>query len=170
MSDTTKGFILQTGASTANKIAPQALVTIDAPNDGDIIHACKGPQGVYFLSRREASGQFGFYTHVLPLPDNRTYVKYADAKKMEYVWRSKEFVMPGRTTFSAAKIVHKRGCLRLRIFVDGCCRHEEVVRTCAPFTLPSQLAGVKWQFELRGTAEVTEFHVASSMPELLSEQ
>lgn len=170
MSNTTKGFILQTGASTANKIAPQALVTFDAPTRGDVIHACHGRQGVYFLSREVADGLYTFSTHVLPLPDNRTDVKYDRASKQEYIWRSKEFVQPGRTTMGAAKVVHKRGCVRIKIIVDGCCRHEEVVKGCGPFTLPAQIAGTKWQIELRGTAEVTEVHIAGSMQELLREQ
>lgn len=170
IANTTKGFILQTGASTAGKIAPQALVTFDAPTRGDVIHACKGRQGVYFLSRNAVADGYQFSTHVLPLPDNKTDIKYDRANKQEYIWRSKEFVMAGRETFAAAKVVHEKGCVRLRLFVDGCCRYDEVVKGCAPFTLPAQIAGVKWQIELRGTARVTEVHIAGSMQELLREQ
>lgn len=165
--DRTLGYILNTGAATGEQTQFQQLVTIDGPTAGTFMDSCIGDQGLYFLVKDTVPepGKYGIW--VLPQPDNQTNVKYEQAPKMTYRWRSKKFVMAGRTTWGAAKVVHSKGCVRLRIIVDGCCRHEEQVKDCGPFRLPSQIAGVTCELELEGTARVTELHVASSLQELL---
>lgn len=162
------GYIFNTGAATGDKTRWQHLVTIDAPTAGSVIHSCLGPQGLYFLTHDTNESLDNIYgVYVLPQPDNLTQIKYADASKMTYRWKSKKFVMAGRTTWGAAKVVHDSGCVKLRLYIDGCCRHEEVVKGCGPFRLPGQLAGIEAEIELVGTARVYEVHIASSIQELL---
>jgi hypothetical protein len=170
MTDTTVGYIYHTGAGSADKTQFQQLVTIDAPRRGDVVASCIGRQGPYFLTQEFKFGRYKYYVHVLPTPGGTTDVDYNKASKQQYTWKSKRFVMPGRTTFSSAKVVMAGGCVRLRIYVDSCCRYDAVVQNCAPFKLPDQLVGIDWELELIGTAVVTEVHIASSMQELTREQ
>lgn len=168
--DTTLGYILQTGAAGADASKFQQLVTIDAPRRGDVIHSCEGREGLYFLTHEQAFGLHGYYVHTLPTPGGASLVEYDNAPKMEYHWRSKKFVMPGRTTWSAAKVVHCKGCVRLRLWIDNCLLYDMPVKTSRPFRLIQNLAGTTLEIELIGTAQVTEVHVASTMKELLSNE
>jgi hypothetical protein len=165
-SDTSVGYIFQTGAISADRSQFQQLVTIDAPRRGNVIHSCIGRQGMYYLTEEFAFGRYNYYVHVLPEPGGATDVKYQNARKMQYDWRSKEYVMPGRTTWGAAKVVFNGGCVRLRIRVDGCCVEDIMVKDCKPFTLPSQIVGTTLDVELIGDAVVTEVTIASTMREL----
>lgn len=163
------GYVFQTGASGADKTPFQQLVTIDSPEKGQPLSACNGREGPYFLVRHATAfltNVTGVY--VLPVPGGTTDVPYVAAPKQTYVWRSKKNVMPGLTTWSCAKVVHKCGCVRLRLYIDGCLAYDAPVRGSKPFRLPTQLAGTTLEIELIGTAEVDEVHVASTMKELLS--
>lgn len=167
MSNLGLGYIYSTGSGTSDPAQFQQLVTIDAPTSGQVIAACAGRQGAYFLSEVNVADVTYYRTHVLPQPDNLSDVKYKDAPKMEYRWRSKCFVLPGRATMGAGKVVHSGGHVRIRILIDGCCRHEQQVRSNKPFRLPANMAGVEWEIELIGTAQVFEVHIAPSMQELM---
>lgn len=174
--NTSIGYIVSTGASSADRSQFQTIVTIDGPNEGNVTSACNGRQGAYFLSVPPPpdtvveSTSPDMVIYVLPTPGGTTDVPYETAPKMDYVWRSKRFVMPGRTTWAAAKVVHKcGGCVRLRLYADGCLAYDGVVRDSQPFRLPSQIVGTTLDIELVGSAEVDELHVASSMKELLSQ-
>lgn len=169
MADRSIGYMFHTGAGSSDRNQFQQLVTIDAPRRGDVIHSCVGRQGPYFLTQEFSYGRYNYYVHVLPTPGGTTDVKYENALKQEYKWKSKKYVMPGRTTFSVAKVVFDGGCCRLRIHVDGCCRYDQVVKSCAPFKLPDQLVGIDWEIEVAGTAVVSEIHIASTFQELARE-
>lgn len=169
MADTGLGYIYSTGAGTADAAQFQQLVTIDAPTTGKVISACYGRQGAYFLSEVSILDVTTFKTHVLPQPDSLSDVKYKDAAKMDYIWKSKRFVLPGIATMGAGKVTHSGGRVKIRIFVDGCCKHEQQVRSNKPFRLPPSMAGVEWEIELLGTATVYEVQIAPSMQELLQE-
>lgn len=162
------GYIYATAAATGTQARYGQLVTIDLPNAGDVIHSCHGRQGLYVLTQLQVNHNYFNEVYVLPELGGTTDVPYDTAPKMEYIWRSKKFVMPGRTTMGAAKVVHK-GCVRMRIIVDGCCRVDEQVRHCDAFRLPAQLVGMEFEIELYGTATVYEVHIASTMQELLRE-
>ena len=166
MTNTSLGYIFQTGAAGADTTPFQQLVTIDAPRRGDVIHSCTGRQGAYFLTKEFFLGEYSYYVHVLPSPGGTTDTIYEKAPKQEYMWRSKKFVMPGRTTFGACKVVHGGGCARIKIFADGCCVFSTVVTECSPFRLSDQVVGVEFEIELTGTAIIYEAHIASSMQEL----
>ena len=162
------GYIYSTGAGTSDPAQFQQLVTIDAPTRGEVIASCIGRQGPYFLSKTDVGEDTEQLTiHVLPMPDRLTDIKYDGAPKMTYIWRSKKFVLSGLTTMAAAKVVHGKGDVRLRIIVDGCCKYEVQVRSNKAFRLPPQVIGIEWELELIGTAQVFEVHVASSIEELL---
>lgn len=168
--DTSVGYIFDTGAAGADSSPFQKLVTIDAPRRGNVIHSCIGRQGPYFLTEELLFGEYYYYVHVLPTPGGTTDVRYENAAKMEYQWKSKEYVMPGRTTWGAAKVVHRNGCVTLRLYVDKRIVYSKRVVGCSPFRLPSQIEGVTAEIELIGDAVVTEVHIASSIRELLSNE
>lgn len=170
MSDKGLGYIYHTGSGTSDPAQFQQLVTIDAPTAGKVIDSTIGRQGVYVLSEESVLDVNTYKTHVLPQPDNLTDVKYASAPKMEYRWRSKRFVLPGNATMAAAKVVRGgEGDVRIRIIVNGCCKHEQQVRSSQAFRLPSQIMGGEWEIELIGTARIFEVHIAPSMQELLQQ-
>lgn len=164
----TLGYIYNTAAITGNPSRYGQLVTLDLPNKGKVIDTALGRQGLYVLTEENVDAIIRNEVFVLPTPGSNTDVPYDSAPKMEYIWRSKKFVMPGRTTIGVAKVVHK-GCVRLRLIVDGCCRVEEQVRHCNAFRLPSQLVGFEYEIELIGTGTVYEVHIASTMQELTRE-
>lgn len=166
MTDNKIGYIFNTGTAGADALPFQHLVTIDAPTNGDVIDSTLGRQGMYFLSEVFSYGRYNYYVHMLPTPGGTTDVQYERTQKQTYRWKSKKFVMPGRTTLAAAKVVMDKGCVRLKIHADGCCRYDAVVQNCAPFRLPDQLVGVEWEIELIGEATIHEVHVASTMEEL----
>lgn len=168
-------LVLQTGAASAPASPFGILTTLDCPkgnyNYAESIPAVTahafGRQGFYVLSSDDYNGVA--YADVLPTPGGTTDTPYDSAPKQTYVWKSKKFVMPGRTTWAAAKVVHIKGCVRLRLYVDGCCKYETVVTGCGPFRLGDQLVGKTLEIELIGTAQVREVHVASTMEELANE-
>jgi hypothetical protein len=179
---TQTGVIFHTGAASADNPPFGQMTTIDGPPPGGdwmdapkvVAHAF-GRQGVYLLSKIWYTGTidglpYGYgYVDVLPVPGGSTDITYDQAKKQTYRWKSKKFVMAGRTTWAAAKVVHSKGCVRLRLYIDGCCKYETVVKGCGPFRLADQLVGKTLEIELVGTAQVTEVHVASTIEELASE-
>ena len=164
------GYFFNTGAAGADALPFQHLVTIDAPTDGNVIDSCEGRQGMYYLSEVFKFGKYSYYVHVLPTPGSRTDAAYKGGARQTYVWKSKKFVMPGRTNMTAAKVTMDKGCVRMRIHIDGCCRYDKVVTSCAPFRLPDQLVGIEWEIELVGQATIYEVHVASTMEELTDER
>lgn len=172
------GYILNTGTTAANASKFQHLVTIDSPGGGAVVASTLTPQGIFFLSVERAQpywyqipepvdGNYLFRISTLPMPGGDAGISYEKAAKQTYRWKSKKFVMPGRTTFAAAKVVMDKGCVRLRLHVDGCCRYDAVVQNCAPFRLVDQLVGTELEIELIGTATIHEVHVASTIEELV---
>lgn len=158
-----RAFLLSLDDSVNGERPWQKLSTLDTPK-GYVVDAFVAG-GAHAVSMERGDDEQAIY--VLPLP-NSSILEYRYAAKQEYRWKSKKFVMPGTTTFAAAKVVHDcDGELRIKIFVDCCCKYETVVRSCEPFRLPSQLAGVEWEFELQGRATVHEVHLAGSMRELI---
>jgi hypothetical protein len=168
----TLGYIVSTGAGTSDPAKFQQLVTIDGPSRGKVISSCIGRQGPYFMTEDfdPAIQEYSHSVFVLPQPGGSTDAPYANVRKQEYTWRSKKFVLPGRTTIAVAKVVHNCGNVRLRIIADGCCRYEAQIRNNQAFKLPSQITANEIELELTGTATVYEVHVASSMQELLENE
>jgi hypothetical protein len=84
-----------------------------------------------------------------------------------FKWRSKKFVMPGPTAFSAAKIVHDgSGQLVMNLYVDGRLAYNREVSHSKPFRLPRSRKGIEWEIELCGQSVVEEIHLATSTEEL----
>lgn len=88
-----------------------------------------------------------------------------------FKWRSKKFVMPGPTAFSAAKVVHTPDAMSpyplvINIYADGRLVLNRAINHSRPFRLPRSRRGTEWEFELCGTAVVDEVHIATSMEEL----
>lgn len=168
----TLGYIVSTDAGTADPSKFQQLVTIDGPTRGNVTATCIGRQGPYFMTEDfdPVTQEYSHSVFVLPVPGGSTDAPYANVRKQRYIWRSKKFVMPGRTTICVAKVVHNCGDVRLRIIADGCCRYEAQVRNSQAFKLPGQITANELELELEGTATVFEVHVASSMQELLENE
>lgn len=91
-----------------------------------------------------------------------------------YLWRSKTFVQPARMTYAAAKVTFASGQalpgeLTFKLYGDGILKYERPVFTDEPFRLPHLYKSLNWYFELVGTAEVHEVHIATSMDDLGNE-
>lgn len=170
VNDKILGYIFNTGAMSADSTPFQQLVTFDGPTRYSVRDSCIGKQGLYVLSHEQGGGEGyrDYAVHTLPLPGGTTNLSYSDAKKQTYTWKSKKYVMPGRTTWAAAKVVMDKGCVRMRLYVDGCCKYDKVVTTCAPFRLTDQLVGHTLEIELIGQAVIHEVHVASTIEELIN--
>ncbi len=155
-------YVFATGARTADTNRHQQLVTIDAPTDRGCKDSCDTHNGPAFLCPDEY-GDHGVYT--LPLPDYRNGTPYESARKMEFIWRSKQFVMSSITTFTVARVEHE-GCVKFRLFVDGCCVYDNMLSTCGPFRLPPEAQGKVFEVEFYGDGRVIDFEMASSFEEL----
>lgn len=88
-----------------------------------------------------------------------------------YLWRSKIYVQPAPMTYAAAKVTFSRGEalpgeLQFKLYGDGVLKYERPVFTDKPFRLPHLYKSLNWHFELVGTAEVNEVHIATSMDDL----
>lgn len=173
-------YILDVGSGSSNAAPHSQLVTQDAPMFDimwadypamlNIIDHCIGDQGLYVLVQSDYGDHSGYAeVKFQPEPGNNSRVPYEHADKMPYTWRSKKFIMDGRTVMTAMKVVHK-GCLCVNIYVDGCCAFNRTIQDCGVFRLPPQISGTAWEIELIGTAHVTEVHMASSVEELLQNE
>lgn len=155
-----KGFMYSSASALDGDRPLQKFVTFDTPPN--VRAHCVGGSGIYVLSTD------GVWT--MPLPDSVGEELYNRAPKYCYTWKSKKFVFPGDMVMAAAKVVHDcKGFVRLKIYVDCCCRYEVLVSNCEPFTLPTDLAGVEWEVALEGTSAVHEVHLASSLRELIEQ-
>lgn len=84
-----------------------------------------------------------------------------------YLWRSKKFIMPGLTSFAAAKVVHDAsGPLAVNFYVDGKLAFSRDIDHSEPFRIPRSRRGIEWEIELCGSSVVEEVHLATSMAEL----
>jgi len=166
------GYIYDTASQLDGEHPLQKLVTFDGP-PGAIVSHTLSSSGLDMLIGVpnpdllvDAINKNFVYS--MPFPNTKEGGNYDVAPKMCYQWKSKKFVFPGNMCMSAAKVVHKcDGFVRIKFFVDCCCRYEVLVENCQPFRLPANMQGVEWEIELVGTATVYEVHVASSMRELL---
>lgn len=136
----------------------QQFVTMDVPEQ---IHATTTSPN-YGLVLAAAS-----VIYVLPLPGFRYLTEYKDAPKKRYRWKSKRFVTPGHTAFSAMKVVRECGgdvCVTIWANCKRILTYP--VDDAQPFRLPDAVQGTEFEFELEGTATVTEVHIATSVREL----
>lgn len=163
------GVVFSPNDPLAPESGPGVITTISQP-------PAVGSLGIAASYARMPSGMVVIFDgnspmYTLPLPEDVGAVAYARASKMQYVWRSKKFVMPAMTTMGAAKVVHdcSDNGVRFRLYVDCCCVFETPVRGCDPFRLPDQIRGMTYEIELIGCSRVTEVIVAPTMREIAGE-
>ena len=88
-------------------------------------------------------------------------------QKLRYRWKSKKFVMPGRTNFGAAKVVWEcDGDVCFSLYSDCILVYSRKITDCQPFRLPSEYIGIEFEIQVEGTGTISEIHVASGMKEL----
>lgn len=155
------GYMFDTGSSLDGDRPFARLSTFDYVSPG-IYSSVWTNNGLAVLDNAGSVWEMSF-------PNMTSKDAYRDSPKLTYTWKSKRFVLPGITTFGACKILHDCGCLRLRIYVDGCCTYDTPVTSKHPFTLPPSVQGVEYEFELEGTANVYELHVATSIQDLIEQ-
>lgn len=156
-----KAYMLNTGSSLDGTKPLQRLITCDSPTN--VRQHAKASNGVYVLA------DDGVWR--MPFPDSGQNSSglndYVESDKMCYRWKSKKFVMRGETVMGACKVVHDCGPVRIKIYADCCCVYETTVSDCKPFTLPLNVVGTEFEFELIGSATVHEVHIAQSIKDLL---
>lgn len=135
----------------------QQLITMDAPATESPVAWIVGGYGLQVA--------FDNNLYYWPFPG---WERPNDAiQKLCYQWKSKKFVMPGRTNFAAAKVVWEcDGEVCFKLWADCRCVYTAKVANCNPFRLPSNYIGIEFEIEITGTGTVSEVHVASSMREL----
>lgn len=169
------GYLFDTASTLDGEHPLQKLVTFDAPK-GTVLSHTVGSSGLDILVGIPnpdigVDALIKNFVYSMPFPNTKKGGKYNTAPKMCYQWKSKKFVFPGNMTMAAAKVVHDcDGSLRLKVFVDCCCRYEVEVKDCKPFRLPPSMQGVEWEVEVTGTATIHEIHLASSIRELLEDE
>jgi hypothetical protein len=101
----------------------------------------------------------------------RLYQWEAGTDLLQYDWQSKLFRLPGEVGFGAMKIVGQYGPpITLEVFADNRLYHTRQVTSSRPFRLPMRGRALEWQFRLKGTTQVFEVHLATSVRDLTQER
>ncbi len=88
----------------------------------------------------------------------------------EYVYTSKVHRFPGVVGMTALKIVGSYGPpIKFEIYVDGRLAHSGLRSHSRPQRLPAIGRGLEFQIKLTGTTRVHEWHLASSVADLVEE-
>lgn len=98
--------------------------------------------------------------------ENAIYQWDRGATLRPHYWQSPELVAPTMVNFGAARLWHDHGEEQVKIVVDGRVAINRGVVASRVFRLPMWAEGSVWQVELRGTAKVKLFSMATSMKEL----
>ncbi|HEY0960909.1 MAG TPA: hypothetical protein VGE69_00955 [Pseudomonadales bacterium] len=86
---------------------------------------------------------------------------------LEYAWKSKEFVSPRPSNFTAARVTAKDyDSLTLKAYVGGVLTHTQAITDAEPFRLPFK-PDRRFQFILSGTSEVELVEIAESVQEIV---
>jgi hypothetical protein len=92
----------------------------------------------------------------------------SDTTKLESTWKSKKFVTPKPTSFSAAQVVasdYTTAGLEFTLLIDGVANNTITVFNSTAFRLPANV-GSTWEVELVGKGVIEAVYVADSMAEL----
>lgn len=158
------GYIYNQPSAANNEYPLGQLVTIDLPTSSGSI----GPNVT------TGSGLFaawGVTVWNFPLPG----YNYDSATKATYTWKSKRFVLPGLTTFAAAKVVNDNSG-NLTVTINGynsggestpSFTYTRTLNHSNPWRITHQHKCLEWEVILSGTAVVNEFHLATSMRDLI---
>jgi len=85
---------------------------------------------------------------------------------LNYIWKSKEFVVSKPENFSSAQVLADAYPVTLLIYADKTLIHTQTVTSTRPFRLPSGFKSRVWQFEARGNSEVFHILLSSATSEL----
>jgi hypothetical protein len=157
-------YLYSTGDEINGEKQFQQLVTIDTPDAGLLSDAIVTQKGLTL--------KYTDNLYYLPMPgldgDKRAYL---NAPKMQYKWKSKKFVFPGRITLAAAKIVHDCGsAVTFNLYVDCRLVYTVEICDCLPFRLPPNIMGNEVEIEVIGKSPIHKIKVASSMQELIEHE
>lgn len=92
-----------------------------------------------------------------------------------YRWRSRLNIEGGLSNYSCAKVVFEKYLrtkksphpVNFRLYADDKLMFEREVTCGKPFRLPKGYDALNWEIELTGISQVNEFHMATSMGELV---
>lgn len=114
----------------------------------------------------------GYYdpkVDILYLAQGQNIVRYDQGSSQTYLWKSKSFRMAQPLNLAFGQVWAESYPVTLRIYSGGATlRHTQTVTDANPFRLPSGYRTRSYEFEVEGTAIVTEVLMASSMFELKS--
>lgn len=86
--------------------------------------------------------------------------------EMTMTWRGNLNTLPGITRFSAYKIIADERGNKIKHFADTREIQDYTHKANSPTRLPVGHHGIDWQVEITGTAEVFEYHLATSIRDL----
>lgn len=133
-------------------------------------------QGAYMTTSALGSGggqpiTAGFQdasTDTLYLVQGSSIYRFDAGTALTYLWRSKIFRSPHHVNYSVAQVRASAYPVSLKVYADGVLKLTKSVASEAHFRLPSGFKALDWYVEIEGTAEVTEFFMATSVAELMS--
>jgi hypothetical protein len=156
-------FIYNTGDDIHGQKQFQQLVTMDVP-DGVLSDAKVTYKGLVLKYTEKL--------YFLPLPgEGGNNELYKRARKLEYKWKSKKFVFPGRITLAAGKIVHDCGSpVTFNLYVNCRLVWTAEICDCNPFRIPTQITGNEVEIEVIGKSPIQKIKIASSIRELMENE
>lgn len=105
-------------------------------------------------------------TDTLYMAQGTNIVRFNAGSALTYTWRSKMFRADAPCNYGCAQVIAASYPVTFRAYADGAIKHTQTVANGGPFRLPSGFLARDWQFELSGTAEVSQLNVAHTVSEL----
>lgn len=93
-------------------------------------------------------------------------VRFDRGSNLTTTWKSKVFRLPFEDNFAIAQVQAESYPVTFKIYGDGVLRHTETVASSKEFRLPSGFRCRDWEFQIEGSATVTEVAIANSVAEL----
>lgn len=113
----------------------------------------------------------GFSGRLFYADGNQVFAWDEGKGRMDYCWRSKRYVLPGRIAFHAMKVVGAFGKpVTVIVRCDGRETFRRDVPDDCPFRLPRYGKGLDYEIEIKGQTKVFEVHLATSMFELMERE
>lgn len=118
------------------------------------------------LSTAITAGYYDPTTDTLYFAQGANIVRFDRGSNLSFTWKSKVFRLPFEDNFAVAQVHADSYPVTLKVYGDGVLRHTQTVTSSKEFRLPSGFRCRDWEFQVEGSATVTEVAIANSVAEL----
>lgn len=118
------------------------------------------------LSTAITAGYYDPTTDTLYFAQGANIVRFDRGSNLNLTWKSKVFRLPFEDNFAVAQVHADSYPVTLKVYGDGVLRHTQTVASSKEFRLPSGFRCRDWEFQIEGSATVTEVAIANSVAEL----